>query len=200
MTHWENELDDQGHPIPKLDRYGKPIIDKDGNIRMKQVPKQQGIIDWIEHQKGWLQEEMFRRYGCSREYKGRHPRGNLSTPDYQVARAKERLDAIEQEICSIIQEYIIYASRLTDTFSSLLTTELEASKLQTIINYLSICPPDRFEVLFDEAYESTIAAHAVAKEKLKASLTDQIAAANAKKSSCALALAPSKDHTINRNF
>ena len=71
---WKLQLDEQGNPIPKLDRYGKPVTEKDGSIRYKKSPDQQGIIDWIEEQKTWLQNEMKSSYGWDREYKGSHPR------------------------------------------------------------------------------------------------------------------------------
>lgn len=87
---WKDVLDEHGEKLAKRDKLGNIIYNADGTIRYKQEPDGQGIIDWIEDQKRWIQNEMERRYGWQREYKGSHQRGNLLTPDYQVARAKER--------------------------------------------------------------------------------------------------------------
>lgn len=87
---WKDSLDENGKRIPKKNRNGNIIYNRDGSIRYQQEPDKQGIVDWIDEQKQWIQQEMKKRYDWDREYKGAHPRGNLSTPDYQAARAKER--------------------------------------------------------------------------------------------------------------
>lgn len=74
---------------------------KDGTTRYQQEPEKQEILDWIEDQKKWIQSEMEYRYGWEWEYKGSHPRGNLSAPDYQIARAKER----RQEMDEILRSF-----------------------------------------------------------------------------------------------
>ncbi|MBQ3193827.1 MAG: hypothetical protein IJB59_09700 [Oscillospiraceae bacterium] len=102
---WKDILDEKGKRIPKRNRKGEIIRNKDGTVRCQQEPDQQGIIDWIEDQKHWLQKEMRQRYGWEREYKGSHPRGNLSTPDYQAARARERKEAFQQILTESLTNY-----------------------------------------------------------------------------------------------
>ena len=81
------------------------IYNKDGTIRYQQEPDKQGIRDWIEAQKRWIQKERKKRYNWNREYKGSHPRDSLSTPDYRAARAQERAKEFEIQINSALDAY-----------------------------------------------------------------------------------------------
>ena len=149
---WKDALDEQGNPVPKLDRTGKIVHNEDGTIRYKKEPAGQGIIDWIEQQKIWLQLEMQSRYGWEREFKGSHPRGQLSTPDYKVARAQERLQETQVALQQIIQDYCCIADQLIDTFDRSIDDIITGSKsMELILNYLEVCPEERFEELVDEA-------------------------------------------------
>lgn len=151
-SEWIEILDQNGNPITKTDRFGNPIKNQDGSIRTERIPHQQGIIDWIEHQKMWLQDEMYRRYGWEREYKGSHPRGNLSTPDYKAARAKERSSEAERQM----EEAVKYCYRKCLTIANSLHQSVNhtlenSTGLEIILNYAKTCSDERFSELLDEA-------------------------------------------------
>lgn len=151
---WKDAVDEQGNPVPKLDRFGKVVHNSDGTVRYKKEPAGQGIIDWIEQQKIWLQLEMQSRYGWEREFKGSHPRGQLSTPDYKVARARERLQETQAALQHLIQGYCSVADQLLDTFDRRLEDIVaESTDMELILNYLQTCPDQRFEELINEALE-----------------------------------------------
>ena len=147
-------LDDQGQPIPKRDKEGNIIHNKDGSVRFKQEPAGQGIIDWIEDQKRWIQQEMVRRYQWDREYKGSHPRGNLTIPDYKAARAAERVRESEQKMYTTVQAYSQQIDELTDRLTAKIeesftnTTEWEA-----IRRYLNACPEEDYQEILRRADE-----------------------------------------------
>lgn len=98
---WEEIRDENGEKVPKKDRFGRIRTDKDGNVLYQKEMVKRGAVDWIETKKEWLQQRMLEEYGWYREYKGRNPRGNLSIPDYQVARAKERIEEAKHEIAAL---------------------------------------------------------------------------------------------------
>lgn len=79
---WKDTLDGNGDKIPKRTKSGEIVHNADGSVRYQQESDKQGIIDWIENQKAWIQQEMSKRYGWAREYK--------------AARAKERKEALEK--------------------------------------------------------------------------------------------------------
>ena len=151
---WKYVLDDQGQPIPKRDKQGNIIHNKDGSVRFKQEPAGQGIIDWIEDQKRWIQQEMVRRYQWDREYKGSHPRGNLTIPDYKAARAAERVRESEQKMYTTVQAYSQQIDELTDRLTAKIeesftnTTEWEA-----IRRYLNACPEEDYQEILRRADE-----------------------------------------------
>ena len=140
---WKEVLDENGEPVPKLDRNGEVIHNKDGSVRYKKEPDGQGVLDWIEDQKRWIQREMARRYDWEREYKGAHPRGNLSTPDYKVARAEERRQEIEKRINTMItyvrQHLDSQIERLDESVDKVWEN---AGDLEIVIRYLNTCPPE----------------------------------------------------------
>lgn len=149
---WKDVLDDNGERIPKKNKNGEIIHNKDGSIRYRQEPDKQGIIDWIEDQKKWLQKEMIRRYGWDREYKGAHPRGNLSTPDYQVARSRERLAVLQHDFDKVIQDYeheiIQETDKLAEAVDSMLNNTTE---FDLIYRYLQDCPESEYVEIVNKA-------------------------------------------------
>lgn len=149
---WKDALDKNGERMPKRDRTGKVIHNADGTVRYKQEPDGQGIIDWIEEQKKWIQNEMERRYGWKREYKGSHPRGNLSTPDYQAAQAKERTQEIQQVLEDEIKNYSKRIYGITDTLHTEVDDLLDNGRVLDIINrYMRICPDKTYTKIREEA-------------------------------------------------
>lgn len=149
---WKDVLDDNGARIPKKNKDGEIIYNKDGSIRYKQEPDKQGIIDWIEDQKKWLQKEMMRRYGWDREYKGAHPRGNLSTPDYQVARSRERLAVLQHDFDKVIQDYEHEIIQETDKLAEAVDGMLShTTEFDLFFRYLNECPENEYEELIDRA-------------------------------------------------
>lgn len=149
---WQDVLDDQGRPIPKRDRNGEVVHNKDGSIRYQQEPVCQGIVDWIESQKGWIQREMRRRCQWEREYKGAHPRGNLSIPDYKAARAKERIAEAEKGFSELIRDYSQRVEDLTDQLGLQVDNSYEkTSGLDVIQRYLNICPEDAYQEILGRA-------------------------------------------------
>ena len=143
---WKDCVDDHGEKIPKRDRNGNVICNKDGTIRFKQEPDKQGIIDWIEDQKKWIQNEMDKRYGWKREYKGSHSRGNLPTPDYRVARAKERLAQVQMSMVEMTQEYAKEVHHISEELNAQVATLLRnESDYNMIVRYLELCTDDEYE-------------------------------------------------------
>lgn len=149
---WQDELDDQGKPIPKRDKDGNVLHNKDGSIRYQQKPVRQGIVDWIEAQKVWIQQEMHRRYQWEREYKGSHPRGNLSIPDYQAARAAERIREAEKGFSAMIREYTQRVEDLTDQLGFHVDNSFTNTyEMDVIRRYLNICPEDEYQEILRNA-------------------------------------------------
>lgn len=106
---WTEVLDEQGKPTPKRDRSGKIIREENGEIRTVKETEKQGIVDWIEEEKKWIQEKMLERYGWEREYKGSHPRGNLSTLEYyQIKRTIARGGATTAQ--DVVELYKAFSS------------------------------------------------------------------------------------------
>lgn len=142
---WKDVLDENGERIPKRDKYGKVIHNADGTVRYKQEADGQGIIDWIEDQKRWIQHEMEQRYGWEREYKGAHPRGNLSTPDCQVARAKERQAQFEKQIAETFDSFVM---RMDEKIEQLCTTTEDVwhktNAWEKVIRYFQMCPREEY--------------------------------------------------------
>lgn len=149
---WKEVLDENGNPIPKTDRDGNIIYNKDGSIRNKKEPDKQGIIDWIEDQKRWLHREMEERLGWEREYKGAHPRGNLSTYDYKVARAEECRQEIERQIDAMI---VNFKQHIEDQIERLDETVDRAwqdkDEWNNIVRYLNTCSVEEYEALYKRA-------------------------------------------------
>ena len=149
---WRDVLNENGQRIPKRDKSGETVYNQDGSIRYQQEPDKQGIIDWIEDQKQWLQQEMLRRYGWRREYKGSHPRGNLATPDYQVARAKERYSEIMQIINTNLEDHKSQISSLSNSLHSDVKMLFnDVSTFNFLCHYLRLCPEQRYKDLLREA-------------------------------------------------
>lgn len=149
---WKEVLDDNGKPIPKKNRNGEVMHNKDGSVRYKKEPDGEGVLDWIEDQKQWIQKEMLRRYDWTREYKGSHPRGNLSVPDYKVARAEERFREIERQMDAIM---ISVTQRIDEQINRLDESVDEAwndtHEWNNIIRYLKTCPEEEYDKLYKRA-------------------------------------------------
>lgn len=195
-SKWVEVLDEQGNKIPKLDRNGNVIREKDGSIRYKKEAQGQGLIDWIEDQKQWIQNEMLRRYGWERAYKGSHPRGNLSTPDYKAARAQER-----QKEAEIAMEYAFqcYSDRIYE-LSALLAYTIgdvggKSTRREIIDHYLDICPDETFYAIVEEAVDYLNALPAVEHQRATQTLQDLIQNARLKAQPRVLSGEKSKEHT-----
>lgn len=179
---WVDVLDENGERIPKRNKDNEIIYNKDGSIRYQQKPDKQGIIDWIEEQKRWLQKEMKKRYDWDREYKGSHPRGNLSTPDYQVARAQERLEEQEQMLNQSLQHYKECVEKLTDQLDGVVDKLWQNGTKQDLIErYLQVCTDEEYDALVDTAaaYLDQLAVHE--QQKLYMDLDGRIYLAEGKK-------------------
>ena len=149
---WKDSIDEHGERIPKTNKKGDIIYNQDGSIRYKQEPDKQGIVDWIEDQKQWIQTEMKKRYDWDREYKGSHPRGNLSTPDYQAARAKERLEEYEHLLSQSLYNYQSRVETLTTQLDAVVDKQWLAATNQDIIErYLQVCTDAEYDALVDTA-------------------------------------------------
>ena len=195
---WKDILDDNGNPIPKRNRDGKVIYDSDGTPRSKKEPAGQGIIDWIEEQKNWLAQEMSTRYGWKRQYKGSHPRGYLSIPDYQVARAQERLQELDTALQAVIQEYMIKADNITsDLYTHINDTVVGARSLDIILHYLETCSEERFDELLDEALRSIGSLPQQTHDEVRAAFEEIIRNAQKKKSPSDSKFDKSKNHQLD---
>ena len=95
---------------------------------------------------------MKKRYDWDREYKGSNPRGNLSTPDYQVARAKERLEEQQQLLQQSLQNYQDRVEKLTLQLDSAVDKQWQSATNQDIINrYLQLCTDKEYDAFVDAA-------------------------------------------------
>ena len=149
---WVDVLDENGERVPKRNKDNEIVYNKDGTVRYLQKPDKQGIIDWVEEQKQWIQKEMKRRYDWDREYKGSHPRGNLLTPDYQAARAKERLEEHEQILSKSLQYYQDRVEGLTIQLDMAVDKQWRSATNQEIIErYLQVCTDAEYNLLVDTA-------------------------------------------------
>jgi len=172
---WKYSLDEGGEHIPKKDRNGNIIYNRDGSIRYQQEPDKQGIVDWIEEQKQWIQREMKKRYDWDREYKGSHPRGNLSTPDYQAARAKERLAEYEQLFNLSLQNYQTRVEELTTQLDTAVDQQWQNATNQDIIErYLQVCTDAEYDSLVETAAAYLDKFALREQERLHLDLVDQI--------------------------
>jgi len=149
---WKDVLDENGERIPKRDRKGNIVYNTDGTVRYQLEPDRQGIIDWIEAQKKWIQKEMLERYQWGREYKGSHPRGNLSIPDYKVARAKER----QEEIIKATEKHVFECFKSVGTIKDVLETSVssafdQSSEGDIIMKYLQMCPEEEYLAILARA-------------------------------------------------
>jgi len=149
---WKDSIDEHGERIPKTNKKGDIIYNQDGSIRYKQEPDKQGIVDWIEDQKQWIQTEMKKRYDWDREYKGSHPRGNLSTPDYQAARAKERQEEYQALLNESLTKYDERIYELTLKLDDAVDQQWQQASNQDIIeHYLSVCTDKEYDFILSRA-------------------------------------------------
>lgn len=88
---------------------------------------------------------MLNRYGWEREYKGSLSRGNLSTPDYQVARAKERQQKAERKINEMLNSFVAHIKTQIDSLNETVDTVWHNSDdWEKVIRYLNICPQEEY--------------------------------------------------------
>lgn len=154
-SSWKYVLDENGKRIPKKSKTGETLLNKDGSIRYQQEPDGKGILDWIEEQKQWLQRQMLQRYGWEREVKGSHPRGNLSTPDYKVARAEERKQEILRQTTAILSDFEVRVDDLTQRLDSSVDRVWNANTDWEIISkYLQVCSDEEYSALIKKARDS----------------------------------------------
>lgn len=178
---WTDMLDENGLRIPKKSKTGEIVYNEDGTIRYQQKPDKQGIIDWIEEQKSWLQKEMAKRYGWAREYKGSHPRGNLSTPDYKVARARERTEQLKAVAKEELDDYMArahnYSLELQSDVKQMLT---DTTDLEKLLFYLKHCSEADYQRIVNEVH--TFWSHFAVREEKKIldNLSDRIKGAQKK--------------------
>ena len=152
-SEWEPVLGEDGNPIPKTDRNGKIIYDKDGSPRIQKKPTKQGIIDWLEKQKEWIQAEMYKDCGWEREYKGSHPRGHLSTPEYIAAQELEKLKQLEEQSKNVIKEFTERSNQIADALNASVDRfYANAKELDVFTQYLSLCSDQEYNQLLDVAY------------------------------------------------
>jgi len=181
---WKDVLDEHGERVPKRDKNGNAIHNADGTVRYKQEPDGQGIIDWIEDQKRWIQNEMERRYGWQREYKGSHPRGNLSTPDYQVARAKERVQEVRLMMQKEVMSYSKQIHEITDTLSAEVKNVLDNDDaFDLVIRYLQFCSNEEYQKIVKEAADFFVSLPSKENQKVFNLLEKKIADAQTKNGS-----------------
>lgn len=149
---WKEALDEKGNPIPKLDRNGEIVHNKDGSVRYKKEPDGQGVLDWIEEQKRWIQNEMLKRYDWLREYKGSHSRGNLTTPDYKVARAEERCQEIERQMDIMLISFTKHIDEKINLLDEVIDgVWQDTHEWNNIIRYLKTCPEEEYKKLYKRA-------------------------------------------------
>lgn len=97
---------------------------------------------------------MKRRYDWDREYKGSHPRGNLSTPDYQAARARERQEQYERLLQSSIAQYQETVEGLSITLDEKVNDFFRNTTTQNMIeHYLRLCSDEEYEAVANRAAE-----------------------------------------------
>lgn len=175
---WQDVLDENGKPIPKTDKDGNIIYNKDGSVRYKLEPVGQGIIDWIEKQKQWLQKEMYRRYQWEREYKGSHPRGNLSIPDYKAARAAERVRESERQLSEVVRQYTQRIEDLSDCLADHVDDSfVNTLEMDVIRRYLNLCPEEEYQKILKRADDYLLSLPQKEQAHMKLALNDIISKA-----------------------
>lgn len=194
---WKDVLNQNGEKIPKRNKNNEIIYNKDGSIRYRQEPDKRGIIDWIEDQKNWIHQEMLARYGWEREYKGSHPRGNLSTPDYQAARALERLQEFERQIGDVYTRVDNHIDAKIEQLNSAVDTACrDSTTWEMLLCYLNICPDEEYNFYVKIAGEYLASLPQQAKAAAKKQL-DEIIATAAKKAEETKPQGISKNKVIN---
>ncbi len=95
---------------------------------------------------------MKQRYEWHREHKGAHPRGNLPTPDYQAARAKERQDEYQRLLNESLEKYDERIYELSLKLDNSVERQWKNASNQDIIEqYLAVCPDEAYQQLVNKA-------------------------------------------------
>ncbi|MDO5399667.1 MAG: hypothetical protein Q4F17_01630 [Eubacteriales bacterium] len=179
---WTDVLDAAGSKIPKRDKKGDIIKEKDGSIRYQQKPGKQGIVDWIENQKSWLEQQMLERYGWQREYKGSHPRGHLETPQYKAACAQEQLKAAEDRMEGLSRDCAERIDGLIEKLDQSVDSFFSGTtNLEMIRRYLELCPDAEFDEIQQKAFDFLDSLPCREQQAAKKSLQEIISNAQATK-------------------
>ena len=132
-----------GEVLYKQDKDGNVVCDKNGEPEPLKRKVRFGSVDWIEAQKGWLQQRMLEKHDWDREFKGKNEFGNVTISRYVVEdnakiiaeqeKAIEGLKVDEQQAQETLQEYRLEVSELGERVRELKTIEayeLTAQKVQ----------------------------------------------------------------------
>lgn len=109
--------------------------------QMKKV--EYGAVGWIEEQKDWIAEEMEKRYGWKRYFKGKNARGDLLLSDYRRERAAEKARDAEYELEKKARELESARAKVRDVetkvetanYSLELTEQLKQIKQSELATY-----------------------------------------------------------------
>lgn len=125
------------------------------------------------------------RYNWNREYKGAHPRGNLSTPDYQVARAKERQEEFQQLLDQSIESYDARVHELTLKLDDTVEKQWKNITNQDVINqYLRIRSDEEYDSILSRASTYLDQLSLNEQQNLRKKLVDKIQAAESQIELC----------------
>ena len=117
-----------------------------------------------------------------REYKGSHPRGNLSVPDYKAARAQERVAEAEQQMKLLLQKYYDRCALVANSLQQSIENSIEHDPdLELILNYVKTCSDERYEALLLEAVEGMKHLSDQEKENARQALQNIISIAEGKR-------------------
>ena len=97
---------------------------------------------------------MRKRYDWEREYNGSHLRGNLDTPDYKAARAKERAEEYDQIIRNSLDAYQNHVYKLSLQLDDKVSSQWQTAENQDIINHsLAVCSDEEYDAIVEKAAE-----------------------------------------------
>lgn len=124
---------------------------------------------------------MKRRYDWDREYKGSHPRGNLSTPDYKVGKAQERILEYDNLLHLAIEKYEDRIEELSAYLDGKLDNCFRNGNNSNLIDrYLKICTDEDYAEIAKKAADYLDGLTIMERDKQKIELSRQIQHANGK--------------------
>lgn len=155
-----------GELLYKRDTDGNVLLNKKGEPIPVMRKTAFGSIDWIEEQKGWIQEQMRQRYGWEREYKGRNPFGDVTLSEYAVEdnartiREQEKeMAAAEQRLATIstaINQKIDGMERSVDSYLQGLAEDVVSDPdnvYDDALFFMQNCDDEQFQELSDKGRE-----------------------------------------------